>query len=127
MKVIKIPYITELPCSVHEVCEPENENCMDELKALIGIEWAELVLTRIKGEDPRRDYCLIVDEVGKMKDHWQDKINWRASFFYAGTAHGDPIVGDVVLCAREWTESFGECDLARLTDLEEMQILNLIS
>ena len=53
MKVIKIPYITELPCSVHEVSEPENESCMDELKALIGIEWAELVLTRIKGEDPR--------------------------------------------------------------------------
>ena len=26
MKVIKIPYIDQLPCSVHEVSEPENEN-----------------------------------------------------------------------------------------------------
>ena len=125
MKVIKIPYDLNEPCTVHEIQDAkdlsieEAGNVLDRIKELIQIEWAEVVLTIIKDEDPRRDYCLIVDEVGKMKDGWIERINIRASQFYAGTPYGDPIVGNVVLLAREWTESFGECDLAGLTDWEE--------
>ena len=125
MKVIKIPYNTAIPCTVHEIADAKDPSIeeagkvLDRIKELIGIEWAEIVLTIIKGEDPHRDYVLIVDEVGKLKDGWTDRINTRASQWYAGAPHGDLIVGNVVLLAREWTESFGECDLAGLTDWEE--------
>ena len=116
MKVIKIPYNKALPATTEEVSE---EHCLDEIKQLIGIEWTEVVVIHIKCTDPRRDYCLIVDEVGKLKEGWEENINVRASQFYAGALCGDPIVGNVVLCAREWTDSFGECDLTGLTDYEE--------
>jgi len=119
VKVIKIPYDMKIECTVHQVAEPGSPRCLDEIKELIGIEWAEIVLTRLKGEDPRRDYCLIVDEVGKLKEGWTKEINPRACQFYTGALHGDPIVGNVVLCAREWTSTYGECDLAGLTDQEE--------
>ena len=125
MKVIKIPYNSEIPCTVHEIQDAkdlsieESGRVLDRIKELISIEWAEVVLTIAKGDDPRREYVLIVDEVGKLKDGWTDRINARASQYYAGTRYGDPIVGDVVFLAREWTESFGECDLAGLTDYEE--------
>ena len=117
MKVIKIPINVELPCTVHEVPEPDEETCLDKIKELIEIEWAEIVVTNQRGTLDR-DYVLIVDEVGKLKDGWLSKINWRASQYYAGTFHGDPIVGNVVLCARQWAPSGGECDLAGLTDPE---------
>lgn len=129
MKVIKIPYDMKTPCTVHDIQDAQDLSIeeagkvLDRIKELIEIEWAEIVLTIIKGKDPRREYCLIVDEVGKLKDEWHKKINIRASALYAGTPHGDPIVGDVVLCAREWTDSFGECDLAGLSDKEEKIIL----
>ena len=115
MRVIKIPHDIRISCTVHDV---DQDKCLDQMKQLISIEWAEIVLTILKDEDPHRDYCLIVDEVGKLKEGWIEKINPRASMFYAGTNHGDPIVGDVILCARQWIENFGECDLAGLTDPE---------
>ena len=125
MKVIKIPYDKNIPCTVHEIQDAEDLSIeesgkvLDRIKELISIEWAEVVLTFIKSGDPRREYCLIVDEVGKLKEGWVKRINPRASQWYAGAFHGDPIVGDVVLLAREWTASFGECDLAGLTEWEE--------
>ena len=125
MKVIKIPYDSTIPCTVHEIQDAkdlsieESGRVLDRIKELISIEWAEIVLTIVKGEDPRRDYVLIVDEIGKLKDGWSDRINTRASQFYAGTLHGDPIIGNVVLMAREWNEKFGEYDLAGLTEWEE--------
>lgn len=126
MKVIKIPYDTKRPCTVHNVEETECCRLLDKLKELIQIEWAEIVLTFIKGEDPHRDYVLIVDEVGKLKDEWFKKINPRASKWYAGSMHGDPIVGDVILMAREWNDIFGECDLVGLTDYEEVLMFYMI-
>ena len=126
MHVIKIPYDISKPCSVEVIADRADDSdeasgrVLDDIKKLIGIEWAEIVyLSTIKSEDPRRDYCLIVDEVGKCKDGWPDRINVRASSYYPGTAYGDPIVGDVVLCARQWLDSFGECDLAGL-ELREL-------
>ena len=126
MKVIKIPYLISKECSVHDIPDRSDDSVeasgrvLDDIKKLIDIEWAEVVsLVMIKNKDPVRDYCFIVDEVGKLKDGWMERINIRASKFYPGTYQGDPIVGDVVLCAREWTESYGECDLAGLTDYEE--------
>jgi len=119
MKVIKIPYDAKEPCTVHDVPDAEDTRCLDKIKELIQIEWAEIVLTFIKGEDPRREYVLIVDEIGKLKEGWVKRINPRASQWYAGSMHGDPIVGDVILMAREWTKNFGECDLAGLNEYEE--------
>ena len=129
MKVIKIPYDTTIPCTVHEIPDAQDLSIqeagkvLERIKELISIGWAEIVLTIVKGDDPRREYVLIVDEVGKLKDGWTGRINTRASQYYAGTPYGDLIVGDVVFLAREWTESFGECDLAGLTDYEEEAIL----
>ena len=126
MHVIKIPYDVSKPCIVHEIPDRTDDSVeasgrvLDDIKKLIGIEWAEIVyLSTIKSEDPHRDYCFIVDEVGKCKDGWPDRINVRASSYYPGTAYGDPIVGDVVICARQWIDSFGECDLAGL-ELREL-------
>ena len=116
MKVIKIPIELNESCTVHDV---NASNCLDQIKQLIGIDWAEIVVIHTRPTNPRRDYCLIVDEVGKLKDGW--RMNIRASQFYPGTLYGDPIAGNVILCAREWTDSFGECDLAGLTD-EEIKI-----
>lgn len=130
MKVIKIPYDDTIDCSVHDIPDRSDDSVeasgrvLDDIKKLIGIDWAEVVsLVMIKNKDPLRDYCFIVDEVGKLKDGWTERINIRASRFYPGTFEGDPIVGDVVFCAREWTDSFGECDLAGLTDREEEVIM----
>ena len=125
MKVIKIPYDLSLKPTVHEVLETYEEDCLgdisfDEIKKLIGIHCAEIVLTNL----PRvfnRDYVLIVDEVGKLFPDWERTINVRASDFYNGTPYGDPIVGDVILCARQWIGY--ECDLAGLTDLEIIKLL----
>ena len=126
MKVIKIPYDKKIPCTVHEIAEASDQpleqygRVLKDIKKLIGIDWAEIVVLRLlKNEDPQRDYCLIVDEIGKLKDVRHERFNFRASQFYPGTFYGDPIVGDVVLCARQWTDGYGECDLAGLTDKEE--------
>ena len=122
MKVIRIPLDIKDECTVHEIQDAkdlsieESGKVLNQMKQLIGIEWAEVVVIHIRPSDPRRDYCLIVDEVGKLKDGW--RMNIRASQFYPGTLHGDPIAGNAILCAREWTDSFGECDLAGLEDNE---------
>lgn len=44
--------------------------------------------------------CLMVDECGKLKDGWQDRINFCASLMYAPGE--DVIVGDVILGRFEW-------------------------
>ena len=122
MKVIKIPLDIKEECTVHEIQDAkdlsieESGKVLDQIKKLIGIEWAEIVVIHTSPRNPRRDFCLIVDEVGKLKEDW--RMNLRASQFYPGTPFGDPIAGNVILCAREWTDSFGECDLAGLTDEE---------
>lgn len=121
MKVIKIPIEIAEPCTVHDV---NQDNCLNEIKELLNIEWAEIVVTHIRSKDLHRDFCLIVDEVGKLKENC--RVNFRASMFYAGTPHGDPIVGNVILCAREWTDSFGECDLAGLEGHEIEQIMQYL-
>ena len=123
MKIIKIPYDLTQPATVEEVTDAL---CLQQMKQLINIEWAEVVLTFLNSSDLHREFCLIVDEVGKLKDGWIDKINVRASQFYLGTQAGDPIVGDVILCAREWTYSFGECDLAGLEDSEIRSLMNYL-
>lgn len=123
MKIIKIPYDLSSPATVEEVTD---ELCLQQMKQLIGIEWAEVVLTFLNSSDLHREFCLIVDEVGKLKDNWIDRINVRASQFYLGTQAGDPIVDDVILCAREWTYSFGECDLAGLEDSEIRSLMNYL-
>ena len=100
------------------------ENFRETIEAFLREIYSDdsLSLVMIKNKDPSRDYCLIVDEIGKLKDGWTERINIRASRFYPGTFQGDSIVGDVVLCAREWTDSFGECDLAGLSD-HELEVL----
>ena len=130
MKIIRIPIDLNEPCTVHEIQDAqdlsieESGKVLDQMKQLIGIEWAEIVVIHIRCTYPRREYCLIVDEVGKLKEDWQ--MNLRASQFYPGTAYGDPIAGNVVLCAREWTDSFGECDLAGLGDYEIEEIMKYL-
>ena len=134
MKVIKIPYDLEQACSICDIEDPNDlsdEECwkvLKQIKQLLNIDMAEIVyLNTVCSSEPNRDFCLIVDEVGKLKDGWTDRINNRASQFYPGSVFGDPIVGDVVLCARQWTDNFGACDLAGLTDYEvEVMMFHLL-
>lgn len=123
MKVILIPFDDEKPCTVHDIedaldsTDEESYIVLKRIKNLIDIDMAEIVyLNTLHSSDPDRDFCLIVDEVGKLKEGWPDRINIRASQFYPGTLCGDPIVGDVVLCPRQWTPGHGECDLAGFND-----------
>ena len=125
MKVIKIPYDLEQPCSICDIEDPNDlsdEECwkvLKQIKQLLNIDMVEIVyLNTVCSSEPNRDFCLIVDEVGKLKDGWTDRINARASQFYPGSVFGDPIVGDVAFCARIWSDGFGECDLACLLDSE---------
>ena len=128
MKVIKIPYDTRRPCTVEEVSEPQSSCCLKDIKALINIDCAEIVLTNLRKSSNivLREYVLIVDEVGKCKDGWEDRINLRASQFYEGTLFGDPIVGDVVLSAREWLWFGSEYDLSGLLDVEINRIMEYL-
>ena len=120
MKVIKIPYDLSEPCMVCEVSEPDSGACLDDIKKVIDIDYAEIVLTYVRSRfgDPFREYVLIVDEVGNLKDNWDTRVNKRASVLYRGFLSGDPIVGDVVLCPREWSPNFGERDLVGFSDAE---------
>ena len=74
MKVIKIPIELNESCTVHEIQDAqdlsieESGKVLDQIKQLIGIEWAEIVVIHTRPSDPRRDFCLIVDEVGKLKE-----------------------------------------------------------
>lgn len=73
---------------------------LDAVYGAIGCDCVEIVSTVVK------DVVLIVDESGKLKDGWQKRINYAASQLYAGSAYGDPIVGDVVLAYRVGPDLF---------------------
>lgn len=127
MRVIKIPYDISIPVSVHNLdVDLSSYSALQEMKQLIGIDMAEIVRIKfpIRYSNPLYDTCYIVDEVGKLKDGWEFRINYRASSFYPGSFYGDPIVGNVVVCARSWTSSFGECDL---DDFPEDYLNNIMS
>lgn len=66
----------------------DREHLLEDLRDAIGCEWLEGVYLPY-------GVCVIVDEVGKIKDPPQP-INWLASRLYPGTAFGDPLVGPVV-------------------------------
>ena len=69
------------------------------------------------------DIVFFVDESGKIKNPPQ-ALNPVASRLYAGTAHGDPIVGPVVLFSLRHTEPYGEYDIFPLTD-SQLSVLSL--
>lgn len=47
-------------------------------------------------------YCLVVDDEGLFKE--TPHVNLLASIMYGVMSHGQPIVGDALLCADEVTE-----------------------
>ena len=59
---------------------------------LIGCNSIEIPNTILPG------IVMIIDEQGKCKDGWEEKINIYASFLYASPF--DPIVGNVILAHR---------------------------
>lgn len=78
------------------------------VKELIGCEYYELV--SIKG-----GFYFLVDELGKVVDP-PKPINPKASLFYPGSLHGDPIVGDVLIGKHGYVD--GEPDAVGLDEDE---------
>lgn len=64
---------------------------VDDVHKILGIDCFEIAHTCVK------DVVLILDESGKLKDRWWERINYAASHLYPGSQLGDPIVGDVIL------------------------------
>lgn len=57
----------------------------------LDIDWIEFVHVRFFGAD----LCLLIDECGKLKDGWEDRVNSVCSLIYASGV--DCIVGDALL------------------------------
>lgn len=57
----------------------------------IDCDLIEFVHVRFFGED----LCLMIDECGKLKEGWQERVNYPASLMYAPGV--DCIVGDALL------------------------------
>lgn len=58
----------------------------------LNIDILDVVPTVISG------LFLVIDDMGKMYDGWEDRINSSASVLYGSP--WDPIVGDAILCRR---------------------------
>lgn len=61
---------------------------------LIGCDCIEIVQTVF------RDVVLVIDDSGKLKEDWEDRINHDASALYFGSNFGDMIVGNAILAYR---------------------------
>lgn len=72
----------------------------------IGCDWIELVRT------PFDKKKLVIDEEGLLKD--EPKTNMIASILYGAAIHGQPIVGNAILCDTKLTGE-GE-DLIGMTE-----------
>ena len=57
----------------------------------LDVDWIEFVYVRFFGTD----LCLLIDECGKLKDGWEDRVNNPGSLMYAPGV--DCIVGDLLL------------------------------
>lgn len=100
-KYILIPADLSVPCTFVEIDDvpdddarefPEVNRFNERVYQLIHCDYYEPVYIY-------SDLIMLVDETGKLTDK---PINVRASMFYPGTAYGDPIVGDVLLCSLKW-------------------------
>lgn len=93
-KYLFIPADLRVPCSFIEIDYPEPRTEFGTNKFNRKVE--ELLDCSIyESVWIYSDLVMLVDECGKLKDK---PINIRASRFYRGTAYGDPIVGDVLIC-----------------------------
>ena len=93
-KYLFIPADVTVPCSFVEIEDPDPNAAAGDNKfnhtvhELISADLYEIVWIY-------SDLVMLVDDVGKLIGK---PINPRASRFYRGTAYGDPIVGDVLIC-----------------------------
>lgn len=78
------------------------------VKKLIGCEYYEVVSIK-------DGFYFLVDELGKVVDP-PKPINPKASLFYPGSLHGDPIVGDVLIGKHGYVD--GEPDVVGLDEDE---------
>ena len=64
---------------------------LDAVLREIGCDWIEFVHVRFLG----KELCFMIDELGKLKDGWEDRVNHCGSLMYAPGV--DCIVGDLLL------------------------------
>ena len=74
-----------------ELPDPGSSTFLPAVYRALSCDSIELVQTVLRG------VCIYVDECGKLVPNWENNINQLASRLYAGTAYGDPIVGDVLV------------------------------
>jgi hypothetical protein len=87
---LKISYTGEL----RYVDLPDSRSGFEFLDAVyreLDVKWIEFVYVSFFGED----LCLLIDECGKLKDGWEDRVNNCATLMYAPGV--DCIVGDALL------------------------------
>lgn len=88
MAFLKIYYDNRQPTLVDIPTEPHAflEACYREIEC----DCIEVASTRFDG------IVLILDESGKLKEGWRDRVNLKATMLYAG-GDTDAIVGDVLV------------------------------
>ena len=100
-----------------DIIDIEHDVLFDTVKSFIDCKYIETVSLVLLG-----NIYLLVDELGKCYDE-PKPMNLLASMLYPGTAHGDVIVGDVVVCKSGWyygepdVVGLNEHDIQRLTEL----------
>lgn len=73
--------------------DPEKGFQLDELYELLDCTTIEYV--------PVGPYGIVIDEEGKLKENWQDRINIVATMaFHRELTPGDALVGPVLVLAR---------------------------
>ena len=115
MPYLKINYKSEEGKPIFEsVSLPrDSTGFLNRCHDLIGCNSIEIAHTILPG------IVMIIDEQGKCKDGWEDRINLFASFLYASPI--DPIVGNVILAERV------DADLYPLSEGEIYHIVQTLS
>ena len=93
-----IPADPALPCKFISIPDSTDYDCNefnDRVDELLSCDLYESVWLY-------SDLVMLVDESGKLK---AKPVNPRASFFYRGTAYGDPIVGDAIICGTRYVNT----------------------
>ncbi len=80
--------LVEIPCDISEWLKTVHR--------LIGAHTIDIIHTQIP------NLVLVIDDCGKLRDNWSDRVNTIATKLYG--YHIDPVVGDCIL-ARQYFDN----------------------
>jgi hypothetical protein len=100
-----------------EVAELDIRDMLDAKERVGG--WIEIV-------HPARlpkPYVMLVDEEGRLKYRLPNAVG---CYFYETDIHGQPIVGNILICAEGVVGKYGELDSLGLTDAQAEEVKGII-